>query len=552
MFLLLVAALAGMLMPILAPTSAAADCGARGRPIVTEVFYDATGVDTGLEFVELLNPSGELWPLAGVRLESGDGSAPGRWSLRWTGSIADTVAPRARFVIGGARMSPPPDALAALDLQNGPDAVRLVWPDGTVEVVGYGAHEFAEYACGDPAIDVAAGQSLARIPDLAQLGSNALDFRATPPTPGRANQPGRDAAIVAHTLRIDPEQPEPGEVARVQISIESRGATAFAAGEVTVELTLDGASLGARVLEMPLAADTVHTEITVTFPTPGKMTLVARVRAAGDEEPANDADSVGVRVGAGPLEVTEIQFHPARGEGEWVEVRNRAPNDIDVAEFLLGDRGAARGSVRAPAGGAWLAPDRFAVLVQDRIHFLAAYPELDSVRVLAVSPWSALNNSDDATGIADIVTLVERDGTPCERVPYRGSGIAEGVPLERRSDGTWGPGADAAGTPLAAPRALPALPRAFLVTPRRVMPTAVAQIEWALPWPARIEVAVYDLAGRRVAVALPPLESAARGVRPWNVVPLGPGVYVLALHARATSGAVFDATQPLRVVGNEP
>ena len=545
-------ALACLLAAQVLPGSVAADCGALGRPIVTEVFYDATGDDTGFEFVELLNPTGEPWPLAMVRLESGDGSAPDRWTLRWTGGRADTVRPHARFVIGGARLDPPPDVLAALDLQNGPDAVRLVWPDGTIEVVGYGAHEFAQYACGAPAADVASGQSLARIPDTARFGSNALDFRAAAPSPGRANQPGRDAAVVLRSLAIDPMQPLPGEATRARIAVASRGATPFAAGEVALELLAQGVLLAARVLETPLAAETVHVEIELAFPGAGKFTLVARMNAALDEDASNNADSIAVRVGAGPLEVTEIQFHPARDEGEWVEVRNRAPDEIDLAEFLLGDRGGARGSVRAPLGGAWLGSDRFAVLVQDRPRFLAAYPGLDTTRVLAVSPWAALNNSDDASGVADIVKLAERDGTPCASVPYRGSGVADGVPLERRADGSWGPGSAPTGTPLAAPRAFPALPRAFVVAPRRVHGTTVTQIEWALPWPARIEVTVYDLAGRRVAVALAPHESAARGARSWPVTSLGPGLYVLALHARAKSGAALDATQPLRVIGNEP
>jgi hypothetical protein len=50
---------------------------------------------------------------------------------------SDTVSPGGRFVIGGASIGVIPHALVPLDLQNGPDAVRMVWPDGTIEVVGY-------------------------------------------------------------------------------------------------------------------------------------------------------------------------------------------------------------------------------------------------------------------------------------------------------------------------------------------------------------------------------------------------------------------------------
>src|SRR5207237_1137309 len=111
-----------------------------------------------------LNPTGARVALAGVRLEAGDGAGPGRWTPRWTGQTGDTLAPGGRFVIGGTLVSPAPQAIVNLSLQNGPDAVRLVWPDGAVETVGYGALSDAEYFCGAPAPDVGSGQSLARIP----------------------------------------------------------------------------------------------------------------------------------------------------------------------------------------------------------------------------------------------------------------------------------------------------------------------------------------------------------------------------------------------------
>ncbi len=151
-----------------APGEALTPCSRTDRPIVAEVFYDATGDDTGQEFVELFNPLEAPAALAGLRLEAGDGAGPGRWTVRWTGGDTDSIAGRGRFVIGGARVEPPPDAQVVLDLQNGPDAVRLSWPDGVIEVVGYGPQAFPEYACGEAAPDVAAGQSLARVPACAR------------------------------------------------------------------------------------------------------------------------------------------------------------------------------------------------------------------------------------------------------------------------------------------------------------------------------------------------------------------------------------------------
>ena len=100
---------------------------------------------------------------------------------------------------------------------------------------------------------------------------------------------------------------------------------------------------------------------------PGKRTLRVQIALAGGAPAGNDRDSLRIRVGAGPLAVTEIQFHPGAGEGEWVEVKNRDALPLDIAGFRLSDRGASHG---VPAGGSGaLAPDSLALLAQDRAAF---------------------------------------------------------------------------------------------------------------------------------------------------------------------------------------
>ena len=141
--------------------------------------------------------------------------------------------------MGGAKVAPPPDAIVTLELQNGPDAVRVVWPDGAIEVVGYGALEFAEYSCGAPAPWTwPPGQSLARVPDAADLGSNALDFRAATPSPGRANQPRATWRCSPARSRSRPSSPSAGGGGPSRAAcVENRGATASAAGEATLGAT---------------------------------------------------------------------------------------------------------------------------------------------------------------------------------------------------------------------------------------------------------------------------------------------------------------------------
>jgi len=153
--------------------------------VLNEVFYDPSGPDGGFQFVELINRSPLPVALAGWRLDAGDGAGADRWRTWWSGSGADVIAPGARFVIGEGRVEPAPDRVVPIDLENGPDAVRLVAPDGTADVLGYGALTWATYFEGRPAADVASGFALARLPDGADSDDNAADwFAVSPPTPG--------------------------------------------------------------------------------------------------------------------------------------------------------------------------------------------------------------------------------------------------------------------------------------------------------------------------------------------------------------------------------
>lgn len=530
--------------------AAALSCAAASHPIVTEVYYDATGDDTGHEFVELWNPAASGASLAGLRLEAGDGGTPGKWTLRWTGKSTDSLPPGGRFVIGGAQVSPPPNAVSTLELQNGPDALRLVWPDGASEVVGWGAHEHAEYYCGSPAVDVAAGQSLARVPDAAATGSNAGDFRAAEPSPGVRNQRTVDAALLRRHAALEPAQPQPNAPATLTLSLVDPGSTAWGLDDASLRVTSDLLDAPVARVAPPLApGETLRVSVELPALREGRGTLVARVALAGDEAPGNDADTLLVRVGRGPLALTEIQFHPATGEGEWIEVRNREALPLALEQFRIGDRSGAAGSVEA---GVPLAPESLAVLAQDPVALLIARPALDATRIRRVTPWSALNNTDDATGIADQVQIVEADGVPVERVSYSAEGIPAGVTLEYR-DESWRPSEVAGGTPLAPPLSRPPVAGGFRVDPRRLRASGeTVRFSWELPWPSpKVTLELYDLEGRRSRRIAGPVASGVRGEKPVTLDAMSPGLYLAVLRAESDDGT-FTRVAPLRVDGDRP
>ena len=165
--------------------------------VINEVLYDPPGADAGGEFVELYNPGPVPVHLDGYRLEFANGADGPAWQLRWQGEAGDHLEAGAFFLVADDGWSgPPPQATVRLALQNGPDALRLVAPDGTTDTVGWGAVAHPELAEGAPAAD-AAGRALARRPDGRDTQDNAADFREHDPTPGGPNWPRFALAVVA-------------------------------------------------------------------------------------------------------------------------------------------------------------------------------------------------------------------------------------------------------------------------------------------------------------------------------------------------------------------
>ena len=530
--------------------AAALTCAPAGHPIVTEVYYDAPGDDTGQEFIELWNDGDSTRVLTGLKFQAGDGAGPGRWTTKWTGGPADVVKPHSRFVIGGSAVSPAPDVVLTLDLQNGPDGVRLLWPDGATEVVGWGALEFAEYYCGAPAPDVQGGLSLARIPDRAATGSNAGDFHPAEPSPGFANQRAVDAALLRHRSTLAPEQPVPGGGATLTLALANAGTTAWGADDAALSVTSELLAVPVSMNAPPVPpGETTLVAIPLSSLRGGRGPLVASVHLAGDEAGANDRDTLLVRVGAGPLELTEIQFHPAAAEGEWVEVRNLSHEPLPLERFKIGDHAGAGGSIEA---GIPLPADSLAVLAQDPTALLMAYPALDGTRVRRVSPWAALNNSDDDTGLADQVVLAEADGVPVERVGYSSSGLATGITLERDGD-AWRPSPNAGGTPLAPPRPVEPVAGGFRAEPRRLHSGGdTVDFSWELPWSgAKVTLELYDMEGHRQRRLAGPVDSGVHGERPVTLDALAPGLYLAVLRAQSADGT-FTRVTPLRVDGSQP
>ncbi len=177
---------------------------ARALPLISEVFYDAVGSDDGQSFIEISGTPGESldgFTLEGVNGANGDVGP----ILVLTGAIGANGL----FVVADARSDGTSavslaDLLLNFDFQNGPDSIVLSDGQFAVDALGYGVFALGEIFAGEgtPAIDPAAGSSLAR--RFADLDSddNSADFIALEtPTPGIAAfqvpEPGSGALAYA-------------------------------------------------------------------------------------------------------------------------------------------------------------------------------------------------------------------------------------------------------------------------------------------------------------------------------------------------------------------
>jgi len=160
---------------------------AQALPVISEVFYDATGSDDGRSFVELYGAPGTL--LDGMRLEgvNGSGGAIGP-TLTLTGAIpADGFYVVADDLAGGPTLVANADLVLNFDFQNRPDSIVLRSGELALDAVGYGIFAASEVFAGEgsPAPDAPVDASVARTFANVDTNDNAADFAVlVAPTPG--------------------------------------------------------------------------------------------------------------------------------------------------------------------------------------------------------------------------------------------------------------------------------------------------------------------------------------------------------------------------------
>ena len=198
--------------PLLAAALLLTHPHAGALPVLLEVYYDAPGADAASVFTELAGTGG--FSLDGYSLVGINGS---------NGAVYRTIAlTGARipgdgiFVLATASASGTTldarDFIANVDWQNGPDAVQLLAPGGSVvDALQYGS--LAAFAAGEgsSAADVTPGRSLSRDARATDSNDNAADFRIATPGPGS----GFAAPVLLRRISV----PEPGTLTLVAMAL---------------------------------------------------------------------------------------------------------------------------------------------------------------------------------------------------------------------------------------------------------------------------------------------------------------------------------------------
>ena len=528
---------------------------AAAQVVINEVLYDPDGGDTGREFVELLNCGRDGVLLTGWVLESGNGANPDDWTVEWIGGDLDYLEAGGLFVIGEGDVLPPPDCVTALDLQNGPDGVKLTDGESVLDTVGWGEPLFPEYFEGSPAGDVTGGLSLARSPDCFDNDDNALDFIGAPPTPGARNSLTDDLALdVRHH---GPVVLAPGAPVDLVCVVRNVGAMSAPAGSSRVELRVDGGDAPSAVVGVDVElSPRDSTEVALSWPNPpsGYHRAVLDLEYAPDCAPFSNTAQTSFTVGrpGGLLAVNEVMHSPSDGSTEWVELVCTSPGSVSVAGWMLGDgRDMFPVAVPETAATPRVAAGGFLLLAREPglLSGLAPCP------ALGTDGWETLSSDDT-------VVLSDEFGTPMDRVTYERSwGGERGVSLERvrpdiaPSDATnWGSSVAPEGSTPGRVNSIhlavtPATGR-LVLSPNPLTPDGDGKgdrtlISFELPVArATARLTIFDATGRIRAVLMDQEPVSSRGELLWDGTgddgaPLPSGLYVAYLEAIDARAGVY-------------
>lgn len=503
--------------------------------VINEFLYDPIGSDTGYEWVELYNPSGNAVNLLD-------------WTLLKAGTNftecyvfpAYELLPGDFLLLGETHVEGA-HLYASLALQNGgsaTDGIRLQSSDGSyTDTVLYDEPNSNSLPDDklDPGIwfapDVDSGHSLARKHDGIDSDNSEQDwFDCLEPSPGSENFYPVDLAV--KNLEI--------------IEVEGFFQTEFWIFNLSSE-SVDNSVANLEIyinnwyldnLEFPsiLGGDSLRLEYCFSYEQPGWHLTAISVNCLYDNNLANNYISSSILVGNSPFVLNEIMFYPLAEGSEWIELFNLSSCGYHVYNFKIFD--ASGGNIYFSG---YLESQEYLVVCENLKNFMDQFPQAPLNKCVQADSWTTLNNGEESICLLDFYDLqldslyylnpdcpagisLERINPCLPPLPENWShSLVEGTPGARNSIYVnWVPTSSR----------LDVQPSPF--SPYRGEHTV---IDFDLPTRlSRVTIRIFDLKGRLVNLLADQIAQAARGEFIWNGNNLSghkllPGVYIVLLEA---------------------
>ena len=400
--------------------------------VINEIYYDHPGIDTGHEFVELLNTGGEEKNLNGFRIEFVDGRT-GSPELYYEFFKDIYLVSGGILFVGGVDCIPVPNYIAQCGLQNGPDAVRLIYNGSVVDLVGYGDLDFSILYESKPAVDVVGGYSLSRKPDGKDSGNNSLDFVSSLPTPAKKNFFDIDLELSIISNELFPC--ENGWI-NLELEVNNRGLGEFS-GPVHV-VVVPSIEQEKRIYITGSNDDLLKSGDSIGFECDysasgftDSMSVFAFLEENADENSENDTAFVFFLFSPADLVINEIMYRPLIGNSEWIELYNIGDNMLDLQGWSLSD--ANRADKLISNDRLVLSPGEYLLLAQFPEDMEGIISDGESIIHGVEGGWPTLNDYS-AVSFCEEIILRDRLGRVAEKIEYRDMIEEErGISIERFS-----------------------------------------------------------------------------------------------------------------------
>lgn len=400
--------------------------------VINELLYDAVGIDTGKEWIELYNDSDEDISLHNWELQAG-----GRTFSTIFIFPNITIRSKSFFLISESNNLPLTNIVTELGFENGgsaTDGVRILNPANQyTDTILYDFPNDNNLP-GDeptqtPCLSVTPGHSLARIRDGEDTNSASDWFDSATPTPGRTNILERRVTLANSEATIYNSYIELSTV------ILNLSTCIVDNHELAIKILFNNKLKSLDNLSSISSLDSLKYCATIENELNQDGELIIELINNSNIELVDNLWRMWISQQVVVAKLSEIMYCPRANQAEWIEIK--LLNDVESAELLITDfaGNSCSANISGEAGD-------YLVIAENRENLLLNFSESDESKVFQVTGWAILNNTGDSI-------VVEHGTVVLDSLEYSSNSAPKGFSLEyNEHDGTWGRSlAEVGGTP---------------------------------------------------------------------------------------------------------